>query len=320
MALPPRPIAPPQALRSNPDTFSANAEASIGYQWTSLPAWIEDMGDFVVARANEANAAALTGDITPAPAFAGNALVLNQAGTALSYTDGLTGRNLIINGSGRINQRLYTSGTATTAANQFTLDRWFVITSGQSLTFTGNDSARVMTAPAGGVAQVIEGANIVGGTYVLNWTGTATATVGGTARTKGETFTLAANTNVTVRFTGGTFSDVQLERGSVVTPFEYRSIGQELALCQRYYLSFSAVSWRMAGTPAGGIGFWHYFPVYMRADPSVSLINVAFNVNSSGLTVENAKKDGFRSEWLSGSGASHSVVTFGYAADAELIT
>jgi hypothetical protein len=28
---------------------------------------------------------------------------------------------------------------------------------------------------------------------------------------------------------------VQLEKGSVATPFEFRSIGQELALCQRYY-------------------------------------------------------------------------------------
>lgn len=146
-----------------------------------------------------------------------------------------TGRNLIINGSGRINQRGYASGAATSGANQFTLDRWFVVTSGQNLSFTGDASARVMTAPAGGVSQVIEGANIVGGTYVLNWTGTATATVGGVARAKGETFTLTANANVTVRFSSGTFSNVQLEAGSIVTPFERRTFGQELALCLRYY-------------------------------------------------------------------------------------
>lgn len=148
---------------------------------------------------------------------------------------GVQGRNLIINGQGRINQRVYASGVATTGANQFTLDRWFVLTSGQNLSFTGDDSRRVMTAPAGGVAQVIEGSSVVGGTYVLNWTGTATATVNGTARTKGEAFTLPANTNVTVRFSGGTFTDVQLELASVPSVFERLSFSQELLNCCAFY-------------------------------------------------------------------------------------
>jgi hypothetical protein len=35
---------------------------------------------------------------------------------------------------------------------------------------------------------------------------------------------------------------VQLEVGSVATPFEHRSYGEELALCQRYYRRFNSVS------------------------------------------------------------------------------
>jgi hypothetical protein len=183
-----------------------------------------------------------------------------------------SGRNLIINGSGRINQRAYVSGTATVGANQFTLDRWFVVTSGQSLTFMGTDAGRTMTAPAGGVSQVIEGANVVGGTYVINWTGTATCTVGGVARAKGDTFTLTANTNVTVKFSSGTFSEVQLEAGSIVTPFERRDVGSELALCQLYYQTFYTV--------VESITIWqsYTFLQEMRANPTVTGGGAGFTV------------------------------------------
>lgn len=85
MPAPTRPVAPPQALRSNPDTFSANAEASIQYQWTALPTWIEGMGDYTQEQADAATAAALTGDVAPDVTKALNYLRLNADGTALEY-------------------------------------------------------------------------------------------------------------------------------------------------------------------------------------------------------------------------------------------
>lgn len=144
-------------------------------------------------------------------------------------------RNLLINGNPVINQRGYVSGTATNGANQYTLDRWRVVTSGQSISFTDSQATRTVTAPAGGVEQVIEGESIITGTYVLSWEGTATATVNGAAATNGVSFSLTGGSNCTVRFSNGTFRLAQLEPGTRATPFERRSAGVELTLCERYY-------------------------------------------------------------------------------------
>ena len=60
---------------------------------------------------------------------------------------------------------------------------------------------------------------------------------------------------------------VQLEVGSVATPFEHRPYGMELALCQRYYC-------QVPGTASAGkvAYFWHYFPVRMRGLPTLALV------------------------------------------------
>jgi hypothetical protein len=91
--------------------------------------------------------------------------------------------------------------------------------------------------------------------------GTQTFTTGGT--------NLFATSSATFQITG-----VQLEVGSVATPFEHRSYGEELALCQRYYYkhtaSFANDSFLVGSmeSPPTNIYGDIKFAVPMRTDPS----------------------------------------------------
>lgn len=67
--------------------------------------------------------------------------------------------------------------------------------------------------------------------------------------------------------------DLQLEAGSLVTPFETRPIGVELALCQRYLLAIPANQFYGSGSMgASGAGSYFFIPtpVCMRVAPSKS--------------------------------------------------
>ena len=222
-------------------------------------AFIKQVSD---SKANDADVVKLTGNQTIAgtKTFSSAPVVPGLNGGQLAGM-----RNKIINGNFQVNQRGYVSGTNVGAANTYTLDRWRVVTSGQNITFTASGNGNLVTAPAGGLEQVIEGINIEGGTYVLNWTGAATATVNGTARAKGESFTLTANTNATVRFSSGTVGLVQLEPGTVATPFEHRPYGVELALCQRYY---ELTDFEIASSGFYAQGHWK---VTKRATPTITI-------------------------------------------------
>ena len=68
----------------------------------------------------------------------------------------------------------------------------------------------------------------------------------------------------------GTFdiAQVQLEEGSVATPFEHRPIGLELSLCQRYFYNFVNVDALYRINTAVGLTTIP-FPVSMRTNPTI---------------------------------------------------
>ena len=104
----------------------------------------------------------------------------------------------------------------------------------------------------------------------------------------------AATTGIEIVFTVGaqtsgtwTIGDVQLEPGSVATPFERRSYGQELALCQRYYLSATTgATLNVLGTTAN-VSYVGNFPVTMRANPTIAGLAASFTSANNFTTFAN---------------------------------
>ena len=194
-------------------------------------------------------------------------------------------QNRIINGAFVINQRGYTSGT-NLASGSYGFDRWKSGFTNTALTFTaGSQSTTVTISTSGVLQQIVERENMPAGTYVLSWSGTATGRVYNAGATPPSyaaspiTVTLDGLANVVVEFTASgatrTLGTVQLEGGTVFSPFEYRLRGAELELCQRYFRVIPAEGisaynpyWNV--TLSGGDQRAYYpFSVAMRATPTV---------------------------------------------------
>ena len=140
-----------------------------------------------------------------------------------------------------------------------------------------------------------------GSNYTSGSTLTSYASVSNTNGTRagGTTLALGANNGETIQFTG-----VQLEIGSVATPFE-----EELGLCQRYFIKENGVSMRNFTGSSIAVSIPHFWKVTMRAAPSISGSNATAN--------ESITTQGFQGYKGSiSSGASWQLT--GFSASAEL--
>ena len=142
---------------------------------------------------------------------------------------------------------------------------------------------------------------------------------------------LAATTGATLHLTG-----VQLEVGSVATPFEHRSYGQELSLCQRYYETSYP-----PGTSPGSVyepsptaqsartnefRTWQTFSVHKRVAPTVKFYSPTtgtvdkFRNRQTGadinVTADSASTPGTRVS--ANAGSSGDLIAWNYTAEAEL--
>ena len=109
-----------------------------------------------------------------------------------------------------------------------------------------------------------------------------------TAWNAGSYFGLTGQTNF-MGTSGNTFyiTGVQLEAGTVATPFEFRHYTNELQLCQRYYQSFTIPNYIGMNGSSLGSGYTVYFglsfplKVSMRASPTI-LQNISIVTDNAG--------------------------------------
>lgn len=210
-------------------------------------------------------------------------------------------RNVLINADFRINQRAYASA-AVLATGVYGHDRWKAGASGGDYSFTQLKSSTQITIAAGkSLIQVIEDANIAGGSYVLSWSGTSQARVGLNSATPSGSYAVSpilitgqtAGTVFSVEFNAGTLNKVQLEEGSVATVFEQRPIGVELGLCQRYAQPIVAGQYLYVSNGGIILGGHHQLPVTMRAPPTFSA-NLTTNTNAGATTLDIVGVNSFR--------------------------
>ena len=212
--------------------------------------------------------------ITNLGATTGAAAIGSAGGTIQGDLSAAQYSNSIINGAFQINQRAV-SGTVTLAAGAYGHDRWKAGAGGCTYTFSTTANVTIITISAGTLQQVIEGSNLLSGTYTLNWTGTATARIdSGSYGSAPQTGTATGGTNQTVEFSTGTVSRVQYLPGSSTAVVPLRQIGQELALCQRYFMqygigdTFPAFAFATTNVVASV-----QFPVPMRIAPTLAFSN-----------------------------------------------
>ena len=134
----------------------------------------------------------------------------------------------------------------------------------------------------------------------------------------------AATTGIEIVFTVGaqtsgtwTIGNVQLEGGSVATPFERRSYGQELALCQRYFQGtyrYQGAMRAVSGTTLCMPGSVQ-FPVTVRSAPTITLSNQTGSLTGQASSATTA--DVLFNSTSGSAGTSESVI-FNWIISAEM--
>jgi hypothetical protein len=145
----------------------------------------------------------------------------------------------------------------------------------------------------------------------------------GTADTWAAANTFATSNQVNALDSTSNFfriTGVQLEAGDTATPFEHRSYGQELALCQRYYQAYGNGNNLFSGDVTSGLAYYfaRSFFVIMRASPTIvqsGAASLGFPTTDAATAITNQD---IRFQKTASSSTNGAYYQFGFTASAEL--
>ena len=148
------------------------------------------------------------------------------------------------------------------------------------------------------------GSDYTSGTLATSWESLTNAN-----RAAGQTVDIATSTSNYWQITG-----IQLEVGEQATPFEHRSFGEELALCQRYFMKSSCdlKAFTNSSSDSGARAMNIFFPTVMRGTPSMSA-----SPDAGTISFSNRLKDSVAVS-IGGSVNATTFLSGGYTADSEL--
>ena len=208
-----------------------------------------DRWKFRVSQTSKLTVQQNAGSVTPAVGLANYLGVTSSSAYSVNSTDyfvfvqDIEGFNFSDLGFGSANAKTVTlsfwvrsslTGTFNVALRNGAFDRSYPVT--YTISAANTWEQKTITIPGDTSGTWVGSTNGVGASVIFNL-GCGSTFNGTSGSWQGANYTSVSGATSVVGTSGATFyiTGVQLEPGSVATPFERRSYGQELALCQRYY-------------------------------------------------------------------------------------